>query len=145
MLDHHPLTALKAIEELDQARAVGNDILFCWVFQNRLDKFLLYSKILNELPLHEEEAIGDLESLRRFGDDIERLKPGIFFSHPFTEELNCFLYSMIQSGNLYGEPQYIEDREQLKVIEVQQGLLEGILFVHLNYLLVLALQLQAIG
>lgn len=52
---------------------------------------------------------------------------------------------MIQSGNLYGEPQYIEDREQLKVIEVQQGLLEGILFVHLNYLLVLALQLQAIG
>lgn len=110
-----------------------------------MDKFLLHSKILNELPLHEEEAIGDLESLCRFGDDIKRLKPGIFFSHPFTEEFNSFLYSMIQSGNLYGEPQYIEDREQLKVIEVQQGLLEGILLIHLNYLLVLALQLQAIG
>ena len=48
---------------------------------------------------------------------------------------------MIESWHLNGESKYVQDRQQLKVIEVKQGLPEGILLIHLNYLLVLPLQL----
>ncbi len=71
LLNDHVLAHRELAQELNETRAIRNDILFSWIFNYRLEKLLLNLKILRKLFLHEKVAISDFKRLSGFGNDIK--------------------------------------------------------------------------